>query len=384
MHAPHEPCQNRDCYSKALQSSTGPHRIRSRDSPTARKIPTNSESGFSSIITVMNTRESMYHVAPELAGETLTAALRQWTGASWGEVRKLVRTRRVTVNGNLCLDEARRLKETDVVKVLAQSAAPPPKPENIRIVYVDEHVVVVDKPPGITSTRHREELSWPARRRQRQPTLDELLPQILDRKEARRGKKTHRGVPPPVRPVHRLDRDTSGLMVFARTVKAERGLMEQFKQHTTQRRYLAVAEGDVKAQTIDLRLVRDRGDGRRGTTTKPDVGKHAVTHVKPIERLDGYTLIECRLETGRTHQIRIHLAEKGRPLCGEKVYRKPLFGKLIPDRSGAPRIALHAATLGFQHPVTGKKLFFESPLPADIVRLLDRLRSRNSGAHDRR
>lgn len=324
----------------------------------------------------MNKRvEPVFHVASENAGETVTAALRQWMPAkSWGDVRQLVRSRRVTVNGNVCLDEARRLKQNEVVKVLAQSAPPLPKAEHVRIVYVDEHVVVVEKPPGLTSTRHSEELSWPSRRRQFQPTLDEMLPPILARKEGRREQKGAHGVPPPVRPVHRLDRETGGLMVFARTVRAERGLMEQFRRHTTHRRYLAIVEGRVEAQTIETRLVRDRGDGRRGSTDQPNVGKHAVTHVRPLEHLDGFTLIECRLETGRTHQIRIHLAERGHPLCGEKVYRKPLNEKPIPDRSGAPRLALHAASLGFKHPLTGKEMQFESPLPKDLKQLLERLR----------
>jgi 23S rRNA pseudouridine1911/1915/1917 synthase len=321
--------------------------------------------------------EPVYHVNEEHEGQTVAAALRRWMPEkSWGEVRHLVRSRRVTVNGNLCLDEARRLQPKEVVKVLAQSAPPLPTAEQIRIVFLDEHVVVVEKPPGLTSTRHSEELSWPARRRQFQPTLDEMLPSILARKEGQRGKsKASRGVPPPVRPVHRLDRETGGLMVFARTVRAERGLMEQFRRHTTHRRYVAIVEGRVDPQTIETRLVRDRGDGRRGSTDKPNVGKHAVTHVRPLEHLDGYTLIECRLETGRTHQIRIHLAEAGHPLCGEKVYRKPLGAKPIPDRSGAPRLALHAAELGFEHPLTGKKLRFESPLPKDLMQLLERLRS---------
>jgi 23S rRNA pseudouridine1911/1915/1917 synthase len=324
--------------------------------------------------------EPVYHVDPKVAGETVTAALRHWTpDLSWGEVRKLVRTRRVMVNGNLCLDEARRLKEGEVVKVLAQSAAPPPKPEQIGIVYLDEHVVVVEKPPGLTSTRHSEELSWPARRRQFQPTLDEMLPQVIARREGRRTKKSGRGVPPPVRPVHRLDRDTGGLMVFARSVRAERGLMEQFCRHTTSRRYLAIVPGSVEEQTIETRIVRDRGDGRRGSTDKPGVGKHAITHIRSIEQLDGYTLIECRLETGRTHQIRIHLSELGHPLCGEKVYRKPLGGKPIPDKSGAPRLALHAASLGFQHPITGKAMSFESPLPKDLSQFLERLRIGTAG-----
>jgi 23S rRNA pseudouridine1911/1915/1917 synthase len=256
-----------------------------------------------------------------------------------------------------------------------------PKAEHIRIVYLDEHVVVVEKPPGITSTRHSEELSWPARRRQFQPTLDELLPQVIAKKEGRRTKKAERGVPPPVRPVHRLDRETGGLMAFARSVRAERGLMEQFRRHTTKRRYLAIVEGRVEPQTIETRLVRDRGDGRRGSTDKPNVGKHAVTHVRPLEHLDAYTLIECRLETGRTHQIRIHLAEHGHPLCGEKVYRKPLGGKPVPDRSGAPRLALHATALGLQHPLTGKELYFESPLPKDLTQFLERLRHGQTDKH---
>jgi 23S rRNA pseudouridine1911/1915/1917 synthase len=324
--------------------------------------------------------EPVYHVESETAGETLAAALRHWIAdSSWTQVRKLVRTRRVTVNGNLCVDEARRLKEGEVVKVLAQSAAAPPKPEQIQIVYLDEHLVVVEKPPGLTSTRHSEELSWPARRRQFQPTLDEMLPQVIARREARRAKKSGRGVPPPVRPVHRLDRETGGLMVFARSVRAERGLMEQFRRHTTRRRYLAVVLGRVEGQTIETRMVRDRGDGRRGSTDKPAVGKHAITHIRPVESFDGYTLIECHLETGRTHQIRIHLSELGHTLCGEKVYRKPLGGKPIPDRSGAPRLALHAASLGFQHPITGKEMNFESPLPKDLTQFLDRLRAKQSG-----
>jgi 23S rRNA pseudouridine1911/1915/1917 synthase len=157
-------------------------------------------------------------------------------------------------------------------------------------------------------------------------------------------------------------------------VKGERNLGEQFRHHTTTRRYLAVVLGAIGTQTIRSRLVRDRGDGRRGSTTDADVGKIAVTHVRPLERIGNYTLVECRLETGRTHQIRIHLSEHGHPLCGEKVYRKPMRGKIIPDESGAPRVALHAAELGFKHPVTGEEMQFEMPLPDDLERFLKRLR----------
>jgi 23S rRNA pseudouridine1911/1915/1917 synthase len=173
--------------------------------------------------------------------------------------------------------------------------------------------------------------------------------------------------------VHRLDRDTSGLMVFARTPEARDHLIHQFRKHSTHRRYLAIVPGRVEARTITSRLVRDRGDGRRGSTDLPGVGKHAVTHIKPLEYLEGYTFVECQLETGRTHQIRIHLAEAGHPLCGERVYNQPFRGKPKADHSGAPRIALHAAEIGFVHPITGETIEYTSPLPEDLQKFLDRL-----------
>jgi 23S rRNA pseudouridine1911/1915/1917 synthase len=276
------------------------------------------------------------------------------------------------LSGNLCVDPARRLKLQDVVKILAQPSAPLPKEIDVRIVYLDPQVVVVEKPAGMTSLRHSEERLWPARRRQIQPTLDEVLPRIIAKKDHLGRKRS--GSPSKLRAVHRLDRETSGLMVFARTAEAERHLVQQFRRHTTHRRYVAVAMGSVEAGTIESRLVRDRGDGRRGSTTLADAGKHAVTHVRPLERLGRYTLVECRLETGRTHQIRIHLAEQGHPLCGERVYTQPFRGKPIQDSSGAPRLALHAAELGFQHPITGEPMRFEMPLPPDLAAFLARLR----------
>ena len=174
--------------------------------------------------------------------------------------------------------------------------------------------------------------------------------------------------------VHRLDRDTSGLLVFARSADAERGLVQQFRRHTVHRRYIAVAHGDVQPQTIETYLVRDRGDGRRGSTPLSNTGKRAVTHVEPIESLNGYTVVSCRLETGRTHQIRVHLAEQGHWLCGEKVYRGAAFTEPPADLSGAARQALHAAELGFQHPIHGEMCYFQSPLPPDLVALIERLR----------
>jgi 23S rRNA pseudouridine1911/1915/1917 synthase len=320
-----------------------------------------------------------YHVAPEHAGFALTAALRQaLSGEPWSQVRRLVRNRHVEVNGNLCTDEARKLKAGDVIKVWRESRPAPARPEDVRIRYIDPHLLVVEKPAGMTTLRHSEEQHWPQRRRQLQPTLDEMLRQILARKAKGRGAKTpgRRGKPPALRAVHRLDRETSGLMVFARTTDAERRLVQMFRKHDLHRVYLAIVHGRVRERTFESSLVRDRGDGLRGSTRLPGVGKRAVTHVRPLEPLDGYTLIECRLETGRTHQIRIHLAEAGHMVCGEKVYVRPLHGKPIEDASGAQRQALHAAELGFKHPVTGEPLKFEMPMPADMARLLVRLRGK--------
>ena len=321
-----------------------------------------------------------YHVAPEHAGLALIAALRQFLpGQPWSAVRRLVENRHVQINGNLCLDEGRKLQPGDVVKVWDEPRNAPPDPDDIKILFQDAHLIVVEKPAGVTTERHAEEQHWPARRKQRQPTIDEMVARILQRRQAARlragqprGGRPAR--PPRVRLVHRLDRDTSGIMVLATSADAERALVQMFRKHDIHRLYHAIAQGRVEAGTLESSLVRDRGDRRRGSTKLPQVGKRAVTHVRPLEHLDGYTLVECRLETGRTHQIRIHLAEAGHPLCGEKVYNKPLFGKPIVDRSGAQRQALHAAELGFRHPITGEELMFKTPLPADMERLLVKLR----------
>ncbi len=317
--------------------------------------------------------DTIYRVLPQQKDQTVAACLRQWLPeSSWGQIHRLLKSRQVMINGNLCVDAGRRLKLQDVIKVLPHPAEAPPKADDLVIRHLDEHVVVVEKPFGVTSNRHKDEQEWPARRKQIQPTLDEMLRRVVARMDPRLKKR--KGVPPPVRSVHRLDRDTSGLMVYARTVRAERHLGEQFRSHTTQRHYIAIVHGSVQAQTITSRLVRDRGDGRRGSTEVPNVGKIATTHIRPIDQLPGYTMIECRLETGRTHQIRIHLSELGHPVCGDKVYFQSRFGKPIADSSRAPRLALHAAELGFVHPMTEDLRHFTMPLPPDLKQFWDRLR----------
>jgi 23S rRNA pseudouridine1911/1915/1917 synthase len=323
-----------------------------------------------------------FHVEAEHAGLTLATALRRLRpDASWSQVRRLIHNRHVQVNGNLCVDEGRKLNVGDVLKVWKEPRAAPIGPDDVRIVYLDSHLLVVEKPAGVTTLRHSEERHWSPRRRQWQPTLDELIRQILARKAKRGGRHVpgRRPETPPLRPVHRLDRDTSGLMVFARTAEAERRLVQMFRKHDLHRAYWAIVHGEVREQTIESYLVRDRGDGLRGSSTEPGVGERAVTHIRPIEYLDGYTLVECRLETGRTHQIRIHLAEAGHIVCGERVYTHRLHGPPLKDLSGAERQALHAVELAFVHPMTGESLEFKMPLPPDMTRLLERLRQGRGG-----
>ena len=314
----------------------------------------------------------------EQAGLTLAALLRQrLPGQSWNQVRRLIDTRRARVNGELCLDPARRLKEGDTVELLARPAARPRQEEALVIRHLDEHVVVVEKPSGISTVRHPVERNWTERRKALSPTLEDLVPKIIARREGR----VRKGPLPRLRVVHRLDKETSGLVVFARTVAAERGLGKHFHAHTVIRRYLAVVSGFVPPQRIATRFVRDRGDGRRGSTADPDEGREAITHVDVVERLPGYTLLACRLETGRTHQIRIHLAELGHPVCGDKVYHRLADGRELPDRSQAPRLALYAVELGFLHPMTHKELHWEMPLPPDLEAFLDRLRAAGRSDH---
>ncbi len=259
------------------------------------------------------------------------------------------------------------------------------------IRYADPQVVVVEKPAGLTTMRHLEEAAEFGRHARRflPTTLLDLLPSLLARRDAtqtrkrqrakdRSRRKPHSPFLSPrffLRAVHRLDKDTSGLVVFARTPEAERHLGRQFRAHSIERRYLAVVRGRTRPEKIDTWLVGDRGDGRRGSSTQSGVGQRAITHVRIVEDLGDFTLIECRLETGRTHQVRIHLGEAGTPLCGERIYDRPLHGRPLPDASRAPRLALHAARLEFDHPTTDRRMMWTSPLPEDLARLVRRLRN---------
>ena len=352
----------------------------------------------------------VFHLQEDDNGLTLGSALKkrmsQWT---WGQTREAILKRRVQVNGNLCLDQARKVTEKDVVKLWRESLPKPVQPSHVKIVYADDFLVVVEKPPGITSTRHFEERLLKEKRKQLQPTLEELLPLALEAHFQSRSaaiepnSKEKRNSPKPMKgrrlsaqdeqrqrmlrlkkfavvAVHRLDRDTSGLMIFARTPSVSQMLGTMFRKHDVVRKYHAVVHGHPKAQTFDSILVRDRGDGKRGTKPvgieEDPTAQRAVTHIRPIESIGEYTMIECELETGRTHQIRIHLSEAGHMLCGETIYNRSLDGTQTMDNSGAPRQALHSATLEFKHPVTEESHSFRMPWPADLFKWLKELRAR--------
>lgn len=272
---------------------------------------------------------------------------------SWNEVRRLARTGKIFVDGAPQLDPTQQVAAGAEVELRqnAPRATRTPSLPRSAILYVDAQVVVVEKPPGISTVPYDE---------QERGTLDQLVMETL----AERGRRAPLGI------VHRIDKETSGVVVFARTTAAKLALKNQFRFHTVSRRYVAIAHGAVKGGTIRSRLVQDRGDGRRGSTDNDELGREAVTHVALLEALRGASLLECRLETGRTHQIRIHLGERGHPLVGERVYSKGYRGELI----AAPRVMLHARELAFEHPSTGQQLSFEQRVPADMQAVLATLR----------
>jgi 23S rRNA pseudouridine1911/1915/1917 synthase len=305
-----------------------------------------------------------------LANRSLLEILQSSFRLSRKAAMQALRERQVRLCGGVCVDPQRRMKAGQAVHLDFKPAEPggSATANSILVRHVDEHLVVVEKPAGLTTVRHADEVEAHGRRAKRflPPTLVDLLPAIL----ARKGKSLKGG---RIRAVHRIDKETSGLVVLARTPEVERHLGIQFRAHTIGRRYLALVRGHAKDARIESYLVADRGDGRRGSGATAD-GQLAVTHVRVIETLGRFTLVECRLETGRTHQVRIHLGEAGTPLCGERVYDRPLHGKPLPDGSGAKRPMLHAAYLEFDHPATGKRIEWHSKMPKDMTELIARVR----------
>jgi 23S rRNA pseudouridine1911/1915/1917 synthase len=328
-------------------------------------------------------------VTPEQGGHMLDAVLRANLGASWGDCRRWITEGKVSVDGQVLRSATRNVRAGSAIAFDPRARRRDrPYLEPSALVHLDAHVVVVDKPAGLSTIPYEGIGATAADARAE--TLDALVRDHLTRlaRTARAaGGKAGRA---PVRAnaerpnlgiVHRLDKETSGLIVFTRTWLAKQALTAEFRAHTVERRYLALVHGRLTARTLTSHLVENRGDGLRGSIEAMTPGmrkkakgslagaQRAVTHVEPVEHLEGATLVSCRLETGRTHQIRIHLSEAGHPLIGERVYIRGFVGEPIP----APRMMLHAAELGFVHPATEEPVHWERSPPDDFAETLARL-----------
>ncbi|MFA6092280.1 MAG: RluA family pseudouridine synthase [Elusimicrobiota bacterium] len=303
-------------------------------------------------------------IDPEENGLTLSAVLRRRLSQPqaplpWSKAKELCESGKVSLEGRRLLDPSFRVK-TGQAYCIDEHARPPKPPTAAQIVFEDAHVIVIDKPAGVSSV--------PFDAKEKGTAMDAI-------REAWR----HKGrssVEPPLFTVHRIDKETSGLLAFAKSRRAETWLKELFQAHDIERSYLCVAHGRMRDRDIESMLEDDRGDGLRGSARRPGTGKRAVTHVRVLEDLPLATLCEVRLETGRTHQIRIHLSEAGHPVVGERVYiRDYMHAGFEPIE--CPRLLLHAATLGFLHPVTRKRVRFSSPIPKEFAAELERLRQIN-------
>ena len=231
----------------------------------------------------------------------------------------------------------------------------------LNIVFEDEHLLVLDKPAGL--------VVHPAAGNLDGTLVNALLHHCAGRLS---------GIGGVARPgiVHRIDKDTSGLLVVAKTDRAHEGLARQFADHSIERRYLAIVNGlpNPVNGTVDAALARSPQNRKKVAIVDADRGKRAVTHYRLLQPLKGASLVECQLETGRTHQVRVHMASIGHALLGDPVYgrTKASHRDILKDLD-FDRQALHAAVIGFVHPVDRKNFRFESKIPNDMQRLFSKL-----------
>lgn len=299
-------------------------------------------------------------VSEELSGVRADAVLSKiLEGFSRSALQKLIEQGAVLVNGRACRKND-KLKAGDMLSVTI------PEPEMLEIeaenipldiVYEDKDLLVVNKPKGM--------VVHPAAGNPSHTLVNALLYHCGN---------SLSGINGVIRPgiVHRIDKNTSGLLIVAKNDEAHRGLAEQIRVHSFLREYEAVTYGNIKEdeQTIRLPIARSKLDRKKMAVSYDQNARDAVTHCIVLSRYDGFTHVRCRLETGRTHQIRVHLSNIGHPLAGDDVYGPK---KVITRLNGQ---CLHAKTIGFIHPVTGKELFFDSELPAYFTDFLKTLRGK--------
>ena len=277
-------------------------------------------------------------------------------------IQKLFEKGGVSVNGKPCTSKKYKCAAGDLVEIVI------PEPERLEaaaedipidIVYEDEHLLVVDKPAGM--------VVHPAPGNYSGTLVNALMYHCGDQLSSING---------VIRPgiVHRIDKDTSGLLVVAKTDRAHAGLATQLEEHSINRIYKAIVLDNIKEDegTVDAAIGRDPKNRLRNAVLKEGMpgyesARRAVTHYKVLQRFGRYTLVEAKLETGRTHQIRVHMAYIRHPLLGDELYGP------AKNKAGAKRQMLHAGVLGFVHPVTETYMEFESPLPADFTKVLHKI-----------
>jgi 23S rRNA pseudouridine1911/1915/1917 synthase len=299
-------------------------------------------------------------VGPKEAGARLDSFVSEKTGITRAQVKRLLEGSLVTVNSGPA-KTSYRVKEGDSIM-----ATLPARDEEslvaedlpVEILFSDGHVAVVDKPPGM--------VVYPAAGH-RSGTLMNALRFRFGALSAVGG---------PLRPgvVHRLDRDTSGVMMVALSDSAYYGLVEQFRNRTVKRSYLALVWGSMGAEEGDINAVIGRSAShRKKMSTRTRRGREASTHWKAVKRFQSATLLSVTLATGRTHQIRVHLASVGHPVLGDSTYGRKTSLTEKGKKVSFPRQMLHAEVLGFTHPVTGQHMQFMSPLPQDMADAMDKL-----------
>jgi 23S rRNA pseudouridine1911/1915/1917 synthase len=257
-------------------------------------------------------------------------------------LRQMLQSGRVRVNGEVEKNARRELDPGELVEV-GQKSVQPTLPPGLAILHEDDDVIVVLKAHGLLTV---------ATERERETTAQAYLNAYLKEK---RGERIH--------VVHRIDRETSGVLVFAKNFAAREALKEKFAAHDVERVYIAVIEGEMDPPRGTIRLhLRERKDLRMESVDAHPDAKLAVTHYRTIESNGKYSLLEIRLETGRKNQIRTHLAEAGHPVVGDRMY-----GSTV---NPLDRLGLHAKTLGFVHPRTGNKLVFTAPVPKSFTKIV--------------
>jgi len=280
---------------------------------------------------------------------------------SRSQLQKWIRSGDVTVNGKKLKPKIKVYEDDEIIVNPQMIEHTKDEPEDIPldIVYEDEHILVVNKPAGL--------VVHPAVGNRTGTLVNGLLFHDISLQHVPRA-----GI------VHRLDKDTSGLMVVAKTLQAHKSLVNQLQERTVKREYLTVVHGEeIAGATIEGNIGRHPVDRKRMAVVEG--GKHAITHYRIEQRFTGYTLLRVRLETGRTHQIRVHMSWKHKPIVGDHVYggRPRVAAKVTPELREYllhfPRQSLHATQLGLDHPETGEWVQWQRPIPDDMQELVDKL-----------